>query len=512
MPVYYQRTELANVVDKYRLIRDCLNGAKAVKARGELYLPKPNPTDTSDDNKKRYDAYKRRAVFVATTSRTLLGMLGQVLERPPVVEIPNSLDMMKNDVSGSGVTLNQSAMKTLGFVASMGRCGLLVDYPKTQGNVTAKDKAEGVARPTITVYSPEMCVNWRTFTEGASVKLGMVVIAEAWPFQDDGFEIKTACQFRVLRLVENPAAPKGYAYQVQIWREPQPTTWTAGGDLPARFSDYKMTETIWPTGPSGELLDEIPFMFVGSHNNDPEIDNPPMYDLAELNIAHYRNSADYEEAVYMMGQPTYWFSGLTKEWIKEVLGGKIQLGSVGGVLLPANSSAGLLQPTPNTMAKEAMDQKENQMVGLGAKLVQKVTVQRTATESLQDKATENSILSNCAKNVSEAYSWAFRWAAYLNGDIRDLRTALADDTIKFVLNDDYSMLSMDWQAQQQLLKTWQSGGITFGEYRSVLHKIGIATLDDEEAQTTIQDEQVALMKKMAAENPQPNNQPANNKQ
>ncbi|MBL1368232.1 DUF4055 domain-containing protein, partial [Acinetobacter baumannii] len=110
-------------------------------------------------------------------------------------------------------------------------------------------------------------------------------------------------------------------------------------------------------------MDEIPFMFVGSHNNDPEIDNPPMYDLAELNIAHYRNSADYEEAVYMMGQPTYWFSGLTKEWIKEVLGGKIQLGSVGGVLLPANSSAGLLQPTPNTMAKEAMDQKENQMVG-----------------------------------------------------------------------------------------------------------------------------------------------------
>ncbi|MBL1375593.1 hypothetical protein JL924_19125, partial [Acinetobacter baumannii] len=102
MPVYYQRTELANVIDKYRLIRDCLNGAKAVKARGELYLPKPNPTDTSDDNKKRYDAYKRRAVFVATTSRTLLGMLGQVFERPPVVEIPNSLDMMKNDVSGSG--------------------------------------------------------------------------------------------------------------------------------------------------------------------------------------------------------------------------------------------------------------------------------------------------------------------------------------------------------------------------------------------------------------------------
>jgi hypothetical protein len=61
---------------------------------------------------------------------------------------------------------------------------------------------------------------------------------------------------------------------------------------------------VQPKRGDGEAWNYIPFTFVGSVNNDETPDLPPLYDLAVLNVAHYRNSADYEESCYMVGQPT----------------------------------------------------------------------------------------------------------------------------------------------------------------------------------------------------------------
>jgi hypothetical protein len=147
-------------------------------------------------------------------------------------------------------------------------------------------------------------------------------------------------------------------------------------------------------------------MFIGSENNDANPDNPNMYDLASLNIAHYRNSADYEEACYIVGQPTPVLTGLTEQWYKDILGGCVNFGSRGGIPLPVGASADLLQASENTMIKEAMEIKERQMVALGAKLVEQKQVQRTAFETKVEATSEGSILSSSAKNVSNAFVWA----------------------------------------------------------------------------------------------------------
>ena len=48
----------------------------------------------------------------------------------------------------------------------------------------------------------------------------------------------------------------------------------------------------------------IPFTFIGATNNDHTIDDAPLLPLAELNIGHFRNSADNEESSFVVGQPT----------------------------------------------------------------------------------------------------------------------------------------------------------------------------------------------------------------
>src|SRR3546814_14860468 len=93
----------------------------------------------------------------------------------------------------------------------------------------------------------------------------------------------------------------------------------------------------------------------------------------------------------MVGQPTAWFSGLTKDWVEDVFRGRVFLGSRAAIPLPTGGQAGLLQVNPNSMPKEAMDQKERQMVALGAKLITQASVSRTLGEAQIEESSANSI-------------------------------------------------------------------------------------------------------------------------
>ena len=483
--VSFIRPELAAVMPLYKKIRDCLSGSDKIKKAGPVYLPIPNASDKSPANVQRYAGYKERAVFYNVSRRTLAGLSGQVFARDPVSEIPDQLDAVEKDATGTGVSAAQQAKRLLNYTLAYARAGIYVDYPNTGEEGASKLELDtGVIRPTITVADPSTVVNWRTITIGAKTLYSLIVIAEQWPFHDDGFEIKHGCQFRVMAL-EYQTSANGVPvmgstrYRVEIYRENSPTVWN-GDAIPKGKSFHLKEGPFYPTGPDGLPIEEIPFMFVGSENNDSEVDNPQFIDLCELNIAHYRNSADYEEACYVMGQPTYWFSGLTEEWMKTVLGGEIKLGSWGGVPLPSGSQGGLLQMNPNTMPFEAMGHKEAQMVALGAKLVEGKTVQRTATEARQDEAAETSYLSATAKNVSAAMTWAFEWCAFFTG--------LDEYKIEFELNTDFDLMKLTSADRAQTIKEWQGGALTFGEMRAVLRKGGVATEDDDEAKQLIDQE------------------------
>lgn len=482
--VAYIRKELAEVLPQYKMIADCLRGQAAIKKAGDKYLPRPNPDDTSEENKARYENYLERAVFYNVTARTLSGLCGQVFAKPSVVNLPSSLEAVKKDVTGGGISAEEFAMKLLNLGLGYGRYIVFVDYPSTDGVVTKKELEEGNIRPTLTEVAPQHVINWRTIKIGAVSALSLVVIAEQWPFFDDGFEIKQACEFRVYKLIYHPEEQE-FRVRLEIWREPdgQYTEWN-GGAIP-KGKKFLMQREIMPTGFDGKYLNRIPVKFGGAINNDEHIDVPHLADMAVLNVAHYRNSADYEEACYVMGQPTYWFSGLTENWMKNVLGGQIRLGSWGGVPLPENASAGLLQMQPNTMPFEAMGHKESQMVALGAKLVEQREVQQTATEARQNNVSETSSLAIVANNVSDVMEWAMKTALIFIGN--------DDAKIEYRLNTDFDLAKMTPEQRSQTIKEWQGGALTFEEMRTVLRKAGVATEDDATAKSKIDVEQAESM-------------------
>jgi hypothetical protein len=465
--VAYEHPEYRNNKASYELIDDCLAGEQRIKSKKTKYLPAPNEDDP-DEGTKRYNSYLTRAVFYNVAQRTMAGLVGQVFLRDPVVEVPKVLDPVILDATGSGVPLDQLAQELTGYGVSAGRGGLYIDYPsveinpETEGSGETNDNTPGATslaqlesgevRPTIKVVPPRDCINWRVKRRGAKLILSLVVFREDYISEDDGFETKKKDQWRVLRI--DPATD---TVVIEVYRNKIGT---------------KADETYMPRDHTGAALTELPFTFVGAVNNDPKVDAMPMYDLCSINIGHYRNSADYEEAVYLLGQPTGWFSGLTEQWVKDVLGGRVPLGSRAIIPLPANASAGLLQVQPNTLAKEAMDQKEAQMLALGAKLVEGSQVQRTATEADIDNISETSILSSVAKNVASGIQFALEWALKFTGGAGD---------IKYDLNTEFDLVNLTPEQRAALLKEYQSNIITFEEYRAALRRAGVAFLDDAKA-------------------------------
>lgn len=461
--VAFTRQEIKDLSSRWDLVRDVLSGEKKIKEKGVAYLPQPNAADTSPENVARYDAYKLRAVFYGVTARTLKGLSGQVFARDPVVALPPEMDVVKADVDGAGVSLDQQSRKALSHTLAYGRAGILADYPTTDKVATKADLETGEIRPTVTLYDPWDIINWRTITRGAKKLLSLVVLSESCVKDDDGFEQEDDDYYRVLRL-----KPDG-TYWSQIWY------------FDKTLNDYVMESEMQPKDGNGAPWTFIPFTFIGPDNNDETPDLPPLYDLAVINVAHYRNSADYEESCFITGQPTPWFAGLTQQWVDEVLKGKIPLGARAAVLLPENGSAGLLQAEPNTMPKEAMEAKERQMVALGAKLVEQKTVQRTALEAGMEEASTSSLLATCAKNVSHAYTAALSWCALFLGV--DPKKANEDQdaksSISYVLNSEFDLSKLTSQEVAAIIAAWQANAIAEEEMRDALRRGGIAYLDDE---------------------------------
>lgn len=431
--VTFQRAEYKAAQYRWRLVRDICKGSETIKAAGELYLPRPNAADISPDNRARYDAYKLRAVFYNATGRTKRSLVGAAFRITPGLKVPNELAYVTNDINGQGVSIYQQSQAVVGHIQEVGRHGLLTDYPQTGGQTTSKaDQQSGKVRATTASYTAESIINWKYIKVGGRYLLSLVVLREVVDVDtEDGFGVEPVEQFRVLRLT-------GGFYTQEVWQ---------GAEM--------STPTFAVLDGSGLPWDEIPFQFVGSESNDSAIDDAPLYDMAEVNKGHYQNSADYEETAYLVGQPQPWMSGLNEQWRDHLEKEGIYLGARAPWLLPANGACGLLQAQPNTVAKEAMDSKEKQMVSLGARLIEQGGAAKTATEDDNDSAAEHSVLSLIVSNVSEAYTKCLGWMARFTG--------VTGDTI-YKINQDFTRVSLDPATLTALFTAVQGGQLPESDF------------------------------------------------
>lgn len=479
------KPELLEMMPTYKLVVDCYDGERKVKSVADYsimagasyngggyghglqlspYLPDPSPvTDKDDARIRRYDNYRTRAVFFNVTKRTVKAMVGAIFSKYLTADL-NELDYLETDVNGGGQSLTQQAKDATTICLLKGRGGLLADMPVNGIALTKADEKILNVRPIITNYDGEKIINWRVEKINGVLKNTLIVISESFVLEDDGFEQKLGEQLLILRLENNIATSEVMQKKDNGWQSVKKGI----------FKDY-----------NGKPLNDIPFFPYGSVNNDLEPDDSPIADIAEINIAHFRDSADYQEALFIAGQPTLVLSGLTPEWIKDTLGGTVSIGSRMGVMLPEGGNAFMLQAQPNSALMESMIHKEKQMTALGAKLIEGSKQTKTATEAAQDSAEESNTLTNIAYNISDAYTKALKACARYMG--------YKEDGLVVALNTTFNFSKMTPEQRMQLMAEWQMGAITWGEMRAQLVESEVATIEDEnEAEQIIKSEQGAI--------------------
>lgn len=475
-------------LDDWVQCRDVISGARAVKDKGEDYLPKLSGQDSDE-----YEAYKTRALFFGAVKRTVKGMTGMVFRKEPVYEgIPDNLLYLLQDITFTGVPMYGFAKDIFNEVMSMGRVGIWVDMPK---------KGAPEQRPYLIMYQPEQILNWRAMRINGKMTTTMIVLSENYeePYETDPFAVAEYTQYRVLMLDQIPEEadtgmdiPGKYRYKVQVYRE------ITEGDSKSKGSYYLYEETF-PLR-NGQPLNEIPFVIVGPESCGLDIQPSPILDMVDVVLSHYRTSADLENGRHWCGIPQPYLAGFPDKPEWQIGGSRIWSSS------DPNAKASFLEFTGQGLGalEKAIEEKEEKLAVLGMRILETAKKASEKPEALKLRMLGDvSVLQAVARTVSQgltlALGWALEWMS------------ASSENLVVQLNQDYDEEGMTSQDLQALIAAWQGDAISYRTLYANLEKgeytrEGIDVEDELEEIQMEKEERAAMTAESGIEPPPPPNQ------
>lgn len=406
MPINSIHPEYTANFVRWTRSRDTYEGSDTVKAKGKMYLPALSGQTTVE-----YNSYRDRALYYGATARTLAGLVGSVLRRPPLIKVPEGMENLLEDVTNTGVSINQFMKIMLQEVLLTGRYSVLVD------------RAEDGGRPYLVGYQTESFVNWWDNT-----KVLLETVLE--PAEDDPYEFSPVDIYRELVLTDE-------GYSVNVWSQAD------------KSAEWSIIKSYAPSN-RGVQIDNIPFFTVTPEGVTEDISRPPLLDLIEVNLSHYRSSADLEHGRHFTALPTPWVSGVDPNETE------LKIGSSAAWVLPdAGSKAGFLEFTGQglTALENALKHKEQMMAILSARLFEKDSkVVESAHTAKIRHSSEASILTNIAQSVETGMIKILKTVAIWEG--------FDPDEVSVEVNKDYLDDVLDHQGLNAIIQAYQQGVIS----------------------------------------------------
>lgn len=403
MPVSDTNPEYLKNLYDWEMTRDASSGITGDTAK--KYLEKRS--GEYSDNLVKFNRRIKKAIYTNYTGRTRKGLIGAVYKVKPQIVLPEGMDALKKDADGSGQSLVQINKQTTRQLLEVGRQGLLAEYPSIEGQPTLEAQKVLGLKPSIKSYSAESIINWKTKVINGQQVLSLIVLKEKRAINADEFGHENEDQWRVLRLNDENV------YSQQVY------------DIELRGG-----EQLFPRDAKGKLFDHIPFYFVGSNDNLPDIDEPALLDIARVNIGHFRNSADWESNLSIHSGATLVIS--TSQSNDEFSASNpdgVVIGENNGLIISQDGSADLLQLGQAQAIQSEMEHKETQMLQIGAKIISKGGQSETAEAARISATSENSMLDTMVGNQSEAYLSVLKDCALFMGE--------NPEEIEFELNKDF---------------------------------------------------------------------------
>lgn len=463
MPINTPHPNYAKLLPLWARCRDSFAGEDAIKARGDVYLPR-----LSGQNDTEYDAYRSRAMYYAAMKRTTKAMSGAVLFREPTITLPAEID--QEYLGAENESLMEILRKTLEEVLVVGRVGVLADMP-------VAIPGSPPPQPYLCFYLAESIYSWKHSKGEKERRLTQVVLQEKRDVVKSGDSWVTECEvfYRVLQL--------GFPAPVTDEEMKMPTE-AFLASLGLRFQDiadnpngiyfqeiyermvasdgkqteqWVLTRRIFPRRLGGSFWTRIPFTFFNPTSTLPTPEDPPLLDLVNVTLSHYRNSADLEHGRHFTALPTPYAIGFnlkagqelcigsTKAWISE----------------EPNAKAGFLEFTGAGLGhlQTGMEAKEKLMAVLGARLLTepKAGVESEGAIALRQGG-EKSALAEIAGAIQEG-------AEMILVDLADwLNIQNAADAVEVEINKDFFIAALSPSLISSLLMAVQQGQLSWNSW------------------------------------------------
>ena len=444
MPVNTPREEYDKTAERWRRMRDTYAGRDAIIKGGTLYTP-TLPAATPDAQ----HAYVSRGNFYNAVRRTVSGLTGGIFQKTPRFDVPRRVQPWLADVTLTNIPMDAFALAATEEVMLMARYGILVEMA---------DSPYLEKRPYFVNYTAENIVNWESRSLDGDEILTLVVLQERHRIVDeaDPFRYTTLEQYRELRLHQDGGTLR---YTQQVWRSP------VDGGVPE-----KVGAEITPLR-RGKPLSFIPFTFLGPTFTTPEIKDPPLLDLANISLAHWRNSVDHEAGLHLVSLPTPYVAGM-RGASEDVA--SLQIGPSTVWILEKDGKAGMVEFSGAGMGalETALESKQHMMASLGAKLLEEkpTLAAETATAVLARHAGEHATLRTMAQAMEQGLRSALQTMAWWDG----LESRPLDVPVKVELNKDFLQVKAQPQEIQTALQMLQAGEISYKTFWHILTEGGWA--------------------------------------
>lgn len=449
-------------------LRDCISGQREIKRKREVYLKAMKGADDDD-----YAIYLERATFYNMTSQTLNGMLGQVFRRDPVIRgLPGKFKDAVTHLAKDGTSHVGFTKTVMGEQIGIGRFGVLVDAPA----VVTKDTPASY----VVGYAAENIIDWRVETVDGQVQPVRVLLREfereqtSGPTRDNpwmgsnGGTLTSAQARKNRRDAEAarkagkavPLAPNrltdGYSYTT-IYRELTLVPDPDGGSMYVQnvYRDDpcgQPTATYTPTV-RGKRLNFIPFKMFGAASNSMDCEKPPLLDIADLNLSHYRTYAELEYGRLFTALPVYYAPGTDADGAAEYHIGpntvwEVPQGSEPGILEYKGTGLGALE--------KALADKERQIAAIGGRLMpgSSKSVSESNNQTTLREANEQSLLLNVIQAAQDGMRMVLRWWLMW----RDVALA-STENLRYEINQDFLSTPIGAREIRAIQMLYQDGFI-----------------------------------------------------
>lgn len=431
---------------EWDMITALLGGTYSMRCARQNYLPQWQGEDS-----RSYDYRVRQSYLYNYYKRSIKALVGKPFSSPLIAPktFPSELKDVVDDFDLQGNDITIFCKQWFEDALSYGHSFCLIDWPNTgEANLSRAQQKQYGIRPYAVHVPAHQVLGWKTAKIGGLNKLTQIRIRQPYYEEVGEFSETDTCIIRVYDCDPETS--------IVSWRV------------------FKSQEDgAWGVINQGILKgqSEIPIVCLYSNKKDFFMSDPPLVDLAYLNIAHWQTTSDYRHIIHIQAVPILMAIG----WGTNELPSTVQIGP-NRLLVAASPDSNLKYVEHSGVAltglQNYIDKLEDQMSAMAIKLLAE---QRpggvTATEVLVDSSAAETSLKSMAHTLDDAIEQViYHMMVWLGLDTRS-------EIPEWKTNKDFGLQTGNDSIANWLLKANAQGIISKETAGSGAKKIGYLDAD-----------------------------------